>query len=169
LLSHLALSVSKPLSDFCCFILYCCLCLTLAMEQLLVVLDSVLHLHVDLTCNGAPLRLSCALAFLLLLLFHGGKLFKGFGIELFLFSSLLLTKELLPEPGMGFSLGPLQVNLLCYVSFVKTLSQLCFFLLTGLLQPKPELSERVRFGHSELLPAFSDSSFVQFALLPEFV
>lgn len=53
-----------------------------------MVLDLVLQLQLDLTCHGAPLRLSGALTFLLLLFLHSSELFKSFGIEIFLLCCL---------------------------------------------------------------------------------
>lgn len=105
-----------------------------------MVLDLVLQLQLDLTCHSAPLRLSGALTFLLLLFLHSSELFKSFGIEIFLLCCLLLAKELLPEPGMGFRLGSLQGYLLFNMFFVETLPQFCFFLFVGLLKPKLKLS-----------------------------
>ena len=92
LLCHLALSISQSLSDLRCFLLGSSLSLTLAVEQLFVILDLVLELLVDLSCDVAPFHFCGPLASLLLLFLQCGELLEGFGVKALLFSGLLLAK-----------------------------------------------------------------------------
>lgn len=149
--------------------LCCCLGLTLSMEQLFVVLDLVLHLLVDLSSDVASFCLCGPLAFLLLLLLDCGELLEGFGIKDLLVSCLLLAEELPPELCVCFSLSSLQGYLLLAVPLVKSLPELCFFLLVSLVQAKSKLSQRVGLTHSQRLATLSMPCLVKLAFLLEVV